>query len=75
MYVNGKMRPVETSRNGGKGAKENDGGGEFNYDIRTFVNVTMYFQYNNIVKKIVSSLKYSLTSMRTSHGNSRFACY
>jgi hypothetical protein len=31
MYVNGKMRPVETSlRMGGKGIKENDGRGEFN---------------------------------------------
>jgi hypothetical protein len=37
------------SRNGGKGVKENNGGDEFNYDIllRTFVNVTMYPQYNN----------------------------
>jgi hypothetical protein len=35
------------SRNGGRGTKENDGGSEFNYDIRTFVNVTMYPQYNN----------------------------
>jgi hypothetical protein len=34
MYVNGKMRPVETvpGMEGG-GIKENDGGGEFNYDI------------------------------------------
>jgi hypothetical protein len=32
--------------------KENDGGGEFNYDIlRTFVNVTMYPQYNNNIIK------------------------
>jgi hypothetical protein len=30
MYANRKMRPVETSRNGGK---ENNGGGKFNYDI------------------------------------------
>jgi hypothetical protein len=34
------------SRNGGKGIKENDEGGEFNYDI-SFVNVTMYPQYSN----------------------------
>jgi hypothetical protein len=27
------MRPVEISRNGGRGIKENDGVGEFNYDI------------------------------------------
>jgi hypothetical protein len=34
MYVNGKMRPVETiPRMGGGGIKENDGGGEFKCDI------------------------------------------
>jgi hypothetical protein len=34
MYVNGKMRPVETiSGVGGGRIKENDRGGEFNYDI------------------------------------------
>jgi hypothetical protein len=34
MYVNGKMRPVETiSRMGGGGLKESDGGSEFNYDV------------------------------------------
>jgi hypothetical protein len=34
MYVNGKMRPVVTvpGMRGGR-IKENDGGGEFNYDI------------------------------------------
>jgi hypothetical protein len=31
MYVNGKMRPVETIP--GMGGEENDRGGEFNYDI------------------------------------------
>jgi hypothetical protein len=31
MYVNGKMIPVEASRN--EGIEENDGGCEFNYDI------------------------------------------
>jgi hypothetical protein len=30
--------------------KENNGGGEFNYDILTLVNVTMYPQYNNFFK-------------------------
>jgi hypothetical protein len=30
MYVNGKMRPVETITERGR---ENDGGAEFNYDI------------------------------------------
>jgi hypothetical protein len=30
------------------GIKENDGEGKFSYDtIRTFVNVTLYPQYNN----------------------------
>jgi hypothetical protein len=31
MYTNGKMRPNESKN--GRGIKENDGGGEFNYDI------------------------------------------
>jgi hypothetical protein len=34
MSLNGKMRPVETVPGmGDEGIKENDGGGEFNYDI------------------------------------------
>jgi hypothetical protein len=35
MCDNGKMRPAETipGMGGGRGIKENDGGGEFNYDI------------------------------------------
>jgi hypothetical protein len=34
MYENGKMRPVEAlPRMGERGVMENDGGGEFNYDI------------------------------------------
>jgi hypothetical protein len=34
MYENGKMRPVETIPvMGERGIKEDDGGGEFNYDI------------------------------------------
>jgi hypothetical protein len=34
MYVHGKMRPVETIPGmGGRGIKENDGGGAFKYDI------------------------------------------
>jgi hypothetical protein len=34
MYENGKMRPVETVPGSWAGRiKENDGGGEFNYDI------------------------------------------
>jgi hypothetical protein len=34
MYVNGKMKPVETilGMDGGE-IKENDGEGEFNYDV------------------------------------------
>jgi hypothetical protein len=31
MYESGKIRPVETLP--GMGEEENDGGGEFNYDI------------------------------------------
>jgi hypothetical protein len=34
VYVNGKMRPVETMPGmGGEGIKENDGGNNFKYDI------------------------------------------
>jgi hypothetical protein len=34
MYENGKMRSVETTPGmQGREIKENDGGGEFNYDI------------------------------------------
>jgi hypothetical protein len=33
MYVNGKMRTVETITEMAGGRKENDEGGEFNYDI------------------------------------------
>jgi hypothetical protein len=34
MYVNGKMRPVKTITGmEGGGMKDDDGGGEFNYDI------------------------------------------
>jgi hypothetical protein len=34
MYVNGKMKPVETSPRMGEGRKkENDGKSKFNYDI------------------------------------------
>jgi hypothetical protein len=49
MYVNGKMRLVETiPEMRGRGIKENDRWGEFNYDIvRTFVNVIMYPKHNN----------------------------
>jgi hypothetical protein len=42
------MRTVETSRNGVRGVKENDGGGELNMIYcKNFINVTMYPQYNN----------------------------
>jgi hypothetical protein len=34
MYINGKMRPVETMPGNVRGGiKKNDGGGEFSYDI------------------------------------------
>jgi hypothetical protein len=33
MYVNGKMRPVETIPGMGEGKIENEGRGEFNYDV------------------------------------------
>jgi hypothetical protein len=50
MYVNGKMRPLETTPSvGTKEIRENDGGGELKFDmlLRTFVNVTLYPQYNS----------------------------
>jgi hypothetical protein len=33
MYANGNRRPVKLFQERGRGIKENDGGGEFNYDI------------------------------------------
>jgi hypothetical protein len=52
MYVNGKMRSVEILPGMGEGKiKENDGGGKFNYDIRTFVNVATLLQHNNKINK------------------------
>jgi hypothetical protein len=38
--------------NGGIEIKENDGGGRIQlpYTVRTFVNATMFPQYNNIIK-------------------------
>jgi hypothetical protein len=53
MYVNGKMRPVKTIPKMGEGRiKENDGSMWIQlcyiwYIIRTFINATMYPQYNN----------------------------
>jgi hypothetical protein len=42
------MRPLETIPGMGRGwIRENDGGGDFNYNIRTFVNVILYPQYIN----------------------------
>jgi hypothetical protein len=52
MYINEKMRPVETVLGMGEEGIKNDRGGEFNYDsVKSFVNVTMYPQYNNNLKK------------------------
>jgi hypothetical protein len=49
MHENGKMRYVEIIPGiGEEGLKENDGGGEFNCVVRTFVNVTIYPQYTII---------------------------
>jgi hypothetical protein len=45
---------------GGGETKENDGGGELNYDIRTFVNVTMHSPIFFIVlnnKKLFKKVK------------------
>jgi hypothetical protein len=58
MYVNGKMRHVETIP-GMRGCeiKENDGEGEFNYDIRNAANVTMYLQYSNNKNRSINKYK------------------
>jgi hypothetical protein len=52
MWVNWKMRPVETITGVGVGEKmENDGTSEFKYDILKYiVNGTMYPQHNNKIK-------------------------
>jgi hypothetical protein len=50
MYINGKMRPAETTPGMGRGRiKENDGRGwiQLWHTVRTYVKVTMYLQYNN----------------------------
>jgi hypothetical protein len=67
MYVNGKMISVETIPGMGEGGmKENGGRGEFMsdiFDIRTFVNATMYpnpTQYEK--QKHISSLNLSESS-------------
>jgi hypothetical protein len=48
MYVNGKMRPVETisGMEVKGGIKENGGGGEFEYDI--FDNCKNFCKYHNV---------------------------
>jgi hypothetical protein len=48
MYENGKMRPVEgIVRMGGGGIKENEGVNSTK--ISTFINATMYPQYNSMI--------------------------
>jgi hypothetical protein len=63
MYVNGKMRPVETIPGMGRGEiKENVTGGEFKYDIfdiRTFVNATIHPQHKN-KKKVIFEFPYGM---------------
>jgi hypothetical protein len=47
LYIVVLKRPVETGT--GAGEIKNDGEDEFSHDIlRSFVNVTMYTQYNNL---------------------------
>jgi hypothetical protein len=58
VYVHGKVRPIETIPGMGvRGMKENDGGGKLNNDIRNFVNVTIYPQYNNNKIKVFKKRK------------------
>jgi hypothetical protein len=47
MYENGKMRHVETIPGMGEGGERWRGWIQLGYIVRTFVNVTMYPQYNN----------------------------
>jgi hypothetical protein len=50
MYVNRKMRPVETIPGMGGGGSKGECWKEWVqlwYTVRTFINVTMYLQYNN----------------------------
>jgi hypothetical protein len=42
---------------GGGGIKENEGGVNLRYIVSTFVNVTMYPQYNNNNKKLKNETK------------------
>jgi hypothetical protein len=51
IHENVKMRPVETIPGMGGMRIKNDGQGECHYDIRTFINVTMYPQCNNVILK------------------------
>jgi hypothetical protein len=54
MYKNGKMRTAETILRMGKaGQKTMMQGVNLKYIVSTFINVTMYTQYNNIIFKIL----------------------
>jgi hypothetical protein len=48
---NGKMRPVKLFQEWREGTKENDGGSEFNYDIRTRANTTRGLDYEHMIKE------------------------
>jgi hypothetical protein len=51
IHENGTIRPFETvPRMRRDGIKENDGGSEFKYTVRTLVSVTMFLYYNNKTK-------------------------
>jgi hypothetical protein len=54
MYVNGKMRPVETISGMGEEGDKGEwwkGWIQLWYIVKTFVNITMYPQYNNNKKE------------------------
>jgi hypothetical protein len=65
VYVNGKIRPVETLPEiGGEQIEGNDGEGEFNYEyiVRNFVNITICTQYNNNKNKFRKKFKNKLSN-------------
>jgi hypothetical protein len=67
VYVNAKMRPVETVPGMGRGEKENDGGGEFKYDIycKNFCKCHNVPPHNN--KKIQNKNNPTTTCLKFCH--------
>jgi hypothetical protein len=47
--------------------KENNGGGEFDYNVRISVNVTIYPQYNNNMMTTKDFIKYQSLKSKYHH--------